>query len=79
MLCNRDNWQITEETEAGIEELNACLFKESSAAEQKQAEENAKLIKKLIAFCMENWDNEFMREVKDKLHMQRARLIDKDR
>jgi hypothetical protein len=74
MLCNRNNWEVSEETDDGIEELNACLFKDSSAVERKQAEENAKLIEKLIDFCMENWDNEFMHEVQDELWGQRCYL-----
>jgi hypothetical protein len=51
----------------GFEELNAYLFKDSSAEEQKQSEESTKLIEKLIAFCIENWDNEFMHELQDEL------------
>ena len=73
-LCNRDNWEITEETDDGVEEVNACVFKDSSAAEQRQAQENARLIEKLVAFCIENWDNEFMHEVQDELQGQRGHL-----
>lgn len=67
MLCNRNNLDVSEETDDGVEELSVYLFKDSSAAEQKRAEENVKLIEKLIAFCIENWDNEFLREVQDEL------------
>jgi hypothetical protein len=34
-------------------------------AEQQQAQENVQLIEKLMAFCIDNWDNEFMHEVQD--------------
>jgi hypothetical protein len=74
MLCNRNNWEVSEETDDGIEELSSFIFKDSGAAEQKQAEENAKLIEKLIAFCIENWDNEFMHELQDELWGQRGHL-----
>jgi hypothetical protein len=40
-LCNRANWEISEETEDGIEELNTC------------AEEEARLVDQLIAFCID--------------------------
>jgi len=74
VLCNRNNWEITEQTEDGVENVSACVFKGSSAAEQRQAEENAELIEQLVAFCIDNWDNEFMHEVQDELRGQRGRL-----
>ena len=74
MLCNRSNWKITEETGDGVQEVSACVFKGSSAAELKQADENTGLIEKLIAFCIENWDNEFMHEVQDELWGQKGDL-----
>jgi hypothetical protein len=74
MLCNRNNWEVSEETEDGIEELSAYLFKDNSVVERKQADKNAKLIEKLIDFCIENWDNEFMHEVQDELWGQRGNL-----
>jgi hypothetical protein len=73
-LCNRDNWQIYEETEEGIEELNAYVLSTSSPEEREQAEENERVIQKLIAFCIANWDNDFMRELKEKLEEQRKDL-----
>jgi hypothetical protein len=74
VLCNRNNWEITEQTKDGVEDVSACVFKGSSAAEQRQAEENAELIEQLVAFCIENWDNEFMHEVQDELWGQKALL-----
>jgi hypothetical protein len=73
-LCNRDNWEIQEETEEGIEELNAYVLSASSPEEREQAEEDEKVIEKLMAFCIANWDNEFMRELKEKLEEQRKSL-----
>jgi hypothetical protein len=40
----------------------------------KQAEEKAVLTEKLIAFCMDHWDNEFVLERQDELRGQRAML-----
>ena len=73
-LCNRDNWEIAEETVDGIEELNAYLLNDSSEEQRQRASENARLIENVIAFCIDNWDNEFMREVQDELPAQRADL-----
>jgi len=72
VLCNRDNWEITEQIENGVEEVSACVLKGNSPEQQKRASENARLVEELIAFCMDNWDNEFVRELQDQLHMQRA-------
>jgi len=47
-LCNRDRWQIHEESEGSIEELNACVFNKSRPEEREQTEENAKIIDQLI-------------------------------
>ena len=74
VLGNRDNWEITEQTEDGVEGVSACVFKSSNEAEQRQAEENAELIEELIAFCIDNWDNEFMHEVQDELWGQKGDL-----
>jgi hypothetical protein len=73
-LCNRDNWQIQEETEESIEELNVYGLSTSSPEEREQAEENEKAIDKLIEFCIRNWDNDFMWELKEELEEQRRRL-----
>jgi hypothetical protein len=69
-LCNRDKWQIHEENKDSIKELNACVFNKSSPEEREQAKENAKIIDKLIGFCIRNLDNRFMQEVKKELEEQ---------
>ena len=74
MLCNRNNSEVSEETEDRIEELHGCVFKDSTAAERQQGQENVKLIEKLIAFCIDNWDNEFMHELQDELWGQKGHL-----
>jgi hypothetical protein len=74
-LCNRENWQIQEETEDGIEEFNAYVFSKSSPEEQKQAQENARMIDELIVFCIRNWDNRFMAELRTDLKEQRKTLM----
>ena len=50
------------------------MFKDSSVKEQKQVRENVRLIEKLIAFCIDNWDNEFMHELQDELWGQKGHL-----
>lgn len=74
MLCNRHNWQIHEENKNSIEELNAYVFNDSSSEEQEQAEENARVIDKLVTFCIRNWDNGFMRGVKEQMKEQMKSL-----
>ena len=73
-LLNRDNWEVSEETEDGMEEFSACVFNDSSPTERKQAEKRVRIIDELVAFCIENWDNEFMRQLQDDLRTQRAML-----
>jgi len=73
-LCNRDNWEVSEETEDGIEGFSTCLFDDSIPEERKRAEEAARMIDELIAFCIDNWDNEFIQGVQDDLQAQRAFL-----
>jgi hypothetical protein len=73
-LCNRDNWEVQEETENGLEELCDCAFNSSTPEEHRQAEENARLKEKLIGFCIDQWDDEFMHEVQDKLVGQKGAL-----
>ena len=66
-LCNRDNWEIFEETDDGTEELDIYGFKGDSPERQKTVEENIRLAEELIKFCIENWDNRFMQEIKKEL------------
>jgi len=73
-LCNRDNWEVWEETDDGTEELYIYASSGSSSKEQKEAEENFKLMKKLIRFCIEHWDNRFMQEIKEELQEQKEAL-----
>jgi hypothetical protein len=73
-LCNRENWQIEEETDEGIEELSPYAFSDSSPEEQKQADENAKMMDKLIEFCLGHWEYEVSREMTEQMEMQKRRL-----
>ena len=73
-LSNRDNWEVWEETEDGVEELSEYVFGSSTPQEQKKAEENYMLKERLIAFCIENWDNQFLQEIKEKLQEQKELL-----
>jgi hypothetical protein len=73
-LGNRDNWQVSEETEDGMEEFSVCAFNDSSPVERQRAEEAARIIDELIAFCIENWENGFMKEVKEEMERQRTHL-----
>jgi hypothetical protein len=73
-LCNRDNWEIWEETEEGPEELDIYGFASDGPDGQSNANANFKLMKKLIWFCIENWDNRFMMEIKEDLQEQKEAL-----
>ena len=70
-LCNRDNWEVWEQTEEGTEELNVYVFEGDTPKEQRKAEQNSLLKEKLIIFCIENWDNRFMQEIKNELQEQK--------
>ena len=74
-LCNRDNWEIWEETEEGTEELNSCVFSNDIPEQKERAAQNALLIERLIKFCMENWDNPFMQQIEDELVELRMHMV----
>lgn len=73
-LCNRDKWDIREETDEGTEELEIYAFKGDSQEKQEKVKENYELMKKLIRFCIEKLDNRFMREIKEELQQQKEAL-----
>jgi hypothetical protein len=73
-LCNRGNWNVLEETETGTEELDCYVFSDSTPEQKRHAEENAWLIDKLIAFCIRNWNNAFMQELKESMEAERRRI-----
>jgi len=73
-LCNRDNWEVLEETDDGPEELDIYVYKSDSLEGQSRANSNFRLMKKLIRFCIENWDNRFMRDIEEDLKEQKEAL-----
>jgi hypothetical protein len=73
-LCNRNNWEVWEETDDDVEELNEFVFKDDTPEERARAEKNSLLKERLIRFCIENWDNHFMQEIKAKLQEQKELL-----
>ena len=73
-LCNRDNWEVSEQTDEGTEELYIYVFKDDSKELRRKAEENFEIMKKLIRFCIEHWDNWFMEQIKDELGEQKEAL-----
>ncbi len=73
-LCNRNNWEVWEETDDGVEELNEYVFKDNTPKERAKAEENSLLKERLIRFCIENWDNRFIQELNEKLQEQKQLL-----
>lgn len=75
-LCNRDNWEVLEETDDGPEELNLYVFKDGTPKERKIAAKNALLKEKLVKFCIENWDNGFIQEIRKEIAKQ-AELLAK--
>ncbi|MBL7184985.1 MAG: hypothetical protein ISS70_01555 [Phycisphaerae bacterium] len=73
-LCNRNNWEVWEETDEGTEELDVYFSKGDTPKEQRKAENNSLLKERLIMFCIENWDSQFMQEIKAKLQEQKGLL-----
>ena len=73
-LCNRGNWEVQEETDEGTEELHVYAFQSDTPQEREQVKENIALREKLIQFCIENWDNEFMATIKEELLGQKGVL-----
>jgi hypothetical protein len=73
-LCNRGNWEVWQETDNGTEELNEYRFKDDTPGQRKQAEQNARLKEKLVKFCIDNWDNQFMQEIKEQFLEQKDLL-----
>ena len=61
-LCNRDNWQISEETDNGTEKLSGCVFGGMTAEQRRKAQKDIRIVKEIITFCIEYWDNQFMQE-----------------
>ena len=74
LLCNRENWEVHEETEQGTEELSPYVLGESTPEKEREAQENAWLMDKLIAFCIRNWNNTFMQELKENMETERRRI-----
>ena len=66
-LMNRSNWEVLEERDDDTEELNVCVFKSSTRKERKCAEKNARLKEQLVKFCIENWDNDFIQQIKKEM------------
>jgi len=50
------------------------LFESNTPEEQKQAEQDYLLKERLIRFCIGNWDDRFMQEIKEKLQEQKELL-----
>jgi hypothetical protein len=73
-LLNRDNWEVWEQTEEGTEELDVYAFRGDSDQKREEARENFEIMKRLIRFCIENWDNGFLQEVKEDLQEQKEAL-----
>jgi len=73
-ICNRDNWEIWEETPEGTEELDIYSFSGDNEQERAKARENFKLMKRLIGFCIEQWDSGFLREIEADLQEQKKAL-----
>ena len=73
-LCNRGNWEVWEDTEDGVEELNEYCFKDDTPEQQRQAQKNAHLKDELVRFCIDNWDNQFMQEIKEQFLEQKDLL-----
>ena len=73
-LMNRDKWEVLEETDEGPEELDIYSFRGDSEEDRAKAQENFELMKRLIRFCIANWDKGFMQEIKEDLQEQKEAL-----
>jgi len=73
-LMNRDHWEVLEETDEGPEELDIYGSSGDSEEERARVQENFKLMKRLIRFCITNWDRGFMRQIKEDLQEQKEAL-----
>ena len=67
---NRGNWEVLEETDDDTEELNVYVFKDNTPKERELAARNALLKEKLVKFCIENWDNGFIQQIKKEMAEQ---------
>ena len=73
-LMNRGNWEVLEETDDDTEELNVYAFKTSTRKERKRVAKNALLKEELVKFCIENWENSFIQQIKKEM-AERAELL----
>ena len=62
-LLNRDNWEVSEKVDGVIEELDMYIFNNDTPEQRKVKEGNALLKEKLVKFCLDNWNNQFMCEI----------------
>ena len=66
-LMNRGNWLVLDENDDDLEELNVYAFKDSTPKERRRAARNALLKEELVRFCIKNWDNGFMQQIKKEM------------
>jgi hypothetical protein len=74
VLMNRDHWEVLEETREGPGELDIYGSSGDSEEERAKVQENFELMKRLIRFCIANWDKGFMQEIKEDLQEQKEAL-----
>ena len=75
-LMNRSNWEVLEERDDDTEELNVYVFKSNTRKERKRAAKNARLKEQLVKFCIGNWDNDFIQQIKKEMAEQ-AELLER--
>ncbi|MHC4070484.1 MAG: hypothetical protein ACYSWW_11240 [Planctomycetota bacterium] len=73
-LMNRGNWEVLEERDDDTEELNVYVFKTSTQKERRLAAKSALLKEELVKFCIENWENSFIQQIKKEM-AERAELL----
>lgn len=73
-LCNRDNREVWEQTQDGSEALNIYSLASDTPKERRRVQEDFELIKQLIRFCIEHWDNPFMEKIKEAMQEQKEAL-----
>ncbi len=64
-LRNRYNWEIFEETKNGKREVEVDVPQEPTPQQYRKAKQDYLLWHKLLVFCVENWNNEFLEGLKE--------------
>ena len=65
-------WEVYEDTQSGVEELTYLARGKSTPAPKALAARNHRLMKRLIRFCVADWDNRFVSVLRKELSREGA-------